>query len=91
MCFYAGDLKMPSSELSTISTPGGIPLPPNPPPTPHTGVGGIPVPPPPPPTLPGGASQASRLRRVNWEKVHGTEGTIWGEVWYNEIVNTCQC
>ena len=65
-------------DASTVSTPG-VPMPPNPPPIPQ---GGIPVPPPPPPALPGGAteSQKSNLKRVNWEKIHGTEGTIWREV-----------
>jgi hypothetical protein len=66
-------------DTSTMSTPGGVPLPPNPPPTPVGGVGGIPVPPPPPPSLPGG-QQGSNLKRVNWEKLYGTEGTIWKEV-----------
>ena len=68
-----------AADVSTTSTPG-VPLPPNPPPTPQ---GGIPVPPPPPPTLPGAAgvdSHRSNLKRVNWEKIHGTEGTIWREV-----------
>ena len=63
-------------DISAFSTPG-IPMPPNPPPTPQ---GGIPVPPPPPPALPGGAAAQSTLKRVNWEKIHGTEGTIWREV-----------
>ena len=67
-------------DTSVYSTPGGTPLPPNPPPTPHIGVGGIPIPPPPPPTLPGGHGQTNKLKRVNWEKVQGTEGTIWSEV-----------
>lgn len=66
-----------AGDVSAFSTPG-IPMPPNPPPTPQ---GGIPVPPPPPPALPGGAAAAqSNLKRVNWEKIHGTEGTIWREV-----------
>jgi hypothetical protein len=63
-------------DISAFSTPG-IPMPPNPPPTPQ---GGIPIPPPPPPALPGGAAAQSTLKRVNWEKIHGTEGTIWREV-----------
>lgn len=75
--------KAPSSEsghaLSVLSTPGNPPLPPNPPPTPAGGVGGVPIPPPPPPTLPGAAAP-SHLKRVNWEKLQGTEGTIWKEV-----------
>ena len=65
-----------AGDISAFSTPG-VPMPPNPPPTPQ---GGIPVPPPPPPALPGGAAAQSTLKRVNWEKIHGTEGTIWGEV-----------
>lgn len=64
---------------SIMSTPGTTPLPPNPPPTPASGVGGVPIPPPPPPALPGAAAP-SHLKRVNWEKLHGTEGTIWKEV-----------
>ena len=63
-------------DVSAFSTPG-VPMPPNPPPTPQ---GGIPIPPPPPPALPGGAAAHSNLKRVNWEKIHGTEGTIWREV-----------
>ena len=66
--------------ISSTSTPGTIPLPPNPPPTPKGGVGGAPIPPPPPPCLPGTADTQSRLKRVNWEKIHNTEGTIWSEV-----------
>ena len=66
-----------AADVSSVSTPG-VPLPPNPPPTPQ---GGIPVPPPPPPALPGAAGGGSNLKRVNWEKIHGTEGTIWKEVW----------
>ena len=65
---------------SSISTPGTIPLPPNPPPAPQGGVGGVPIPPPPPPSLPGTTGTQSRLKRVNWEKIHDTEGTIWREV-----------
>ena len=65
-----------AGDISAFSTPG-VPMPPNPPPTPQ---GGIPVPPPPPPALPGGAAAQSTLKRVNWEKIHGTEGTIWREV-----------
>lgn len=65
-------------DSSIISTPGGVTLPPNPPPTPVGGVGGVPVPPPPPPAIPGG--QQGHLKRVNWEKLYGTEGTIWKEV-----------
>lgn len=65
-------------DSSVMSTPGGVPLPPNPPPTPVGGVGGVPVPPLPPPTIPG--VQQAHLKRVNWEKLHGTEGTIWKEV-----------
>lgn len=68
----------PRHETSVMSTPGGVPLPPNPPPTPTAGVGGVPIPPPPPPALPG--VMQSHLKRVNWEKIHGTEGTIWKEV-----------
>ena len=64
---------------STVSTPGGTSLLPNPPPTPAGGVGGIPIPPPLPPIVPGPPTQ-SHLKRVNWEKLHGTEGTIWKEV-----------
>ena len=74
----ASRLKDPPN-ASLMSTPGGVPLPPNPPPTPAGGVGGVPIPPPPPPALPG-ATQ-SHLKRVNWEKIHGGgEGTIWREV-----------
>ena len=84
-------------ESSTVSTPGsGVLCPPNPPPTPQGGVGGVPVPPPPPPTLPGAGSSQTHLKRVNWEKVHSTEGTIWREVgaaWKEEIelyiINKC--
>lgn len=65
------------TNASIVSTPG-VPLPPNPPPTPAGGVGAIPIPPPPPPTVPGDTH--SHLKRVNWEKIHGTEGTIWREV-----------
>lgn len=65
-------------DVSTMSTPGSVPLPPNPPPTPVGGVGGVPVPPPPPPSIPG--AQQGHLKRVNWEKLHGAEGTIWKEV-----------
>lgn len=74
-------LSRPSYQVpdsSTMSTPGSVPLPPNPPPTPVGGVGGVPVPPPPPPAVPGG--QQGHLKRVNWEKIYGTEGTIWKEV-----------
>ena len=67
-------------DVSTMSTPGGVPLPPNPPPTPAGGVGGVPVPPPPPPALSQQQQQQAHLKRVNWEKLHGTEGTIWKEV-----------
>lgn len=69
---------LPAQDSSAMSTPGGVPLPPNPPPTPIGGVGGVPVPPPPPPALPG--AQQGHLKRVNWEKLYGTEGTIWKEV-----------
>lgn len=70
------------ADTSAVSTPGGAPpLPPNPPPTPAVGVGGVPIaPPPPPPALLGSSSSQSHLKRVNWEKLHGTEGTIWKEV-----------
>ena len=68
-----------TADISTSSSPGAVPLPPVPPPTPQGGVNGVPVPPPPPPTLPGTSSQ-SHLKRVNWEKVPGAEGTIWREV-----------
>lgn len=64
-------------DASIMSTPGGVPFPPNPPPTPVGGVGGVPVPPPPPPSIPG--VQQGHLKRVNWEKLHGTDGTIWKE------------
>lgn len=67
-----------AGDASTVSTPGSVPLPPNPPPTPEGGVGGVPIPPPPPPAL-SGPTQA-HLKRVNWEKLHGAEGTIWKEV-----------
>ncbi len=63
---------------STMSTPEAVPLPPNPPPTPATGVGGVPIPPPPPPAF--SAETHSNLKRVNWEKINGAEGTIWKEV-----------
>ena len=69
---------IPAQDSSAMSTPGGVPLPPNPPPTPIGGVGGVPVPPPPPPALPG--AQQGHLKRVNWEKLYGTEGTVWKEV-----------
>ena len=68
--------KTPNSSM--MSTPGAVPLPPNPPPTPATGVGGVPIPPPPPPAF--SAESKSHLKRVNWEKISGAEGTIWKEV-----------
>ncbi len=69
-----------TSNESTVST-AEVPLPPPPPPTPQGGVGGVPVPPPPPPpSLPVDSSAQAHLKRVNWEKIHSTEGTIWREV-----------
>ena len=66
----------PSNDITTSTTPGIVPPPP---PTPVVGPGGIPIPPPPPPSLSSSSSQP-HMKRVNWQKMARTDGTVWGEV-----------
>ena len=62
------------ADITTSSTPGLIPPPP---PTPVMGPGGIPLPPPPPPSS---LTSQPHMKRVNWQKMTRTDGTVWGEV-----------
>ena len=62
------------ADITASSTPGLIPAPP---PTPAIGPGGVPLPPPPPPSS---LSSQPHLKRVNWQKMATTDGTVWGEV-----------
>ena len=69
------------STVSMASSQGasGAPPPPPPPPfTPMVGPDGVPLPPPPPPSS--SLHTSSNLKRVNWDKLNSTEGTIWREL-----------
>lgn len=73
------------------STSNSISFPANPPPPPPASAAGVPAPPlpppPPPPSLTGASH--SNLKRVNWEKLNQTEGTIWGEVCVCVCIYVC--
>ena len=62
------------ADITSFSTPGIVPPPP---PTPAVGPGGVPLPPPPPPPS---LSSQPHMKRVNWQKMTKTDGTVWGEV-----------
>ena len=65
----------PTNDITTSTTPGTVPPPP---PTPVVGPGGVPIPPPPPPSF--SSAQQPLMKRVNWQKMARTDGTVWGEV-----------
>ena len=68
------------TDASIVSSPqGGVSFSPNLP----SILGSI-VPPPPPPAFHGPTQ--SHFKRVNWEKIHGAEGTVWSEVHNAQIV-----